>query len=183
MNSTARAILLRLARSTIEAHLSDAALPALPTDSGIPVTAGGAFVTLRNGGRLRGCIGRFECPRGLADTVQRMALAVLNDPRFVYNPVTLGEVPGLSVEISVLSPMRLVGDPAEVEIGVHGIVVRNGVRGGCYLPQVATDMKWNREQFLSSCCADKAGLHPDAWKDPGTQIHVFTSEAFSERDE
>jgi uncharacterized protein len=180
MDPTARSVLLKLARATMQAHLSDSDLPPLPTDSAVPINAGGAFVTIRNHRRLRGCIGRFDCPRGLADTIQRMAVAVLSDPRFTRDQVTLAELPSLTLEVSVLSSPRRVADPAEVELGIHGIIVGSGMCRGCYLPQVAVEMKWDREQFLGSCCADKAGLPPDAWKFPDTEIHVFTSETLSE---
>jgi len=139
----------------------------------------GIFVTLKNGGMLRGCLGRFEADIPLARLVPEMAAATATqDPRFFGNRITPEEVPGLAIKISVLSPLRKVDSPDEVQVGEHGIQVSRGWRSGCYLPEVATDHNMSREDFLSSCCRDKAGLPADAWKNPETEIMVFTTESF-----
>nr|HPJ72249.1 AmmeMemoRadiSam system protein A [bacterium] len=105
--------------------------------------------------------------------------AALHDPRFV--PVSPAEADRIDIEISVLSPMRRISDPLrEVVPGKHGIYIRRGARGGTYLPQVATEHHMGLEEFLSSCCAHKAGLAPDAWKDPETEVYVYTAEVFGE---
>jgi uncharacterized protein len=180
MDNACRLALLALARQTIRAHLAGEPLPPLPDLTGEPA-AGGVFVTLRNHGRLRGCIGQFQIEEeGLASTVQQVAITTLSDPRFVSRPVTLDELPAINIELSVLSAMTRQPDPCQVEPGIHGIVVRRSGRTGCFLPQVAPEMGWDRDQFLSRCCADKAGLPPDAWKDPRTELYVFTSEHFDE---
>jgi len=62
------------------------------------------------------------------------------------------------------------------------IVSRGPLRHGLFLPQVADETGWSKEDFLSQLCAQKAGLPPDAWKDPATRIEVFTADVFSERD-
>ncbi len=149
-------------------------------ESEIPDAAPGAFVSLhrRRDGELRGCIGCFEGRGRLAETVARMAVeAALRDPRF--EPVRANELAGLTLEISVLSPMTDVADPAAVEVGRHGVVVSCGGRRGVLLPQVATDHGLTREQFLEHTCL-KAGLDPNAWRKPGTRIQTFTAEVFSE---
>jgi AmmeMemoRadiSam system protein A len=180
MNEEHRESLLRLARDTIRAHLADHQLPA-PPDIPIDETQfGGAFVTLKNRGRLRGCIGRFNPDTDLPTTVQRMALSALEDPRFRDLPVTLDELPRITIEISILSPMRLTDDPASLRVGIDGIFLRQAGRSGCFLPQVATEQRWNAEEFLSRCCAGKAGLPADAWKDPEMEVYLFTAEAFAE---
>ena len=90
-------------------------------------------------------------------------------------------MPDLRIEISVLSPMAPIGDPLDIELGVHGIYVRGpGGRGGTYLPQVATEHHMTKEQFLSSCCAHKAGLPPDAWRTGEAEVLVYTAEVFGE---
>jgi uncharacterized protein (TIGR00296 family) len=109
-----------------------------------------------------------------------MAVAALSDPRFRSSPVTPQELPQLHIEISVLSRMVRTLEPLLLELGVHGIYIRHGFYGGCFLPQVAVEQMWDRETFLSRCCADKAGLQPDAWKDPETEVYLFTSEVFEE---
>jgi AmmeMemoRadiSam system protein A len=178
MDDITRCTLLDLARETIRARLGEQPLPSVPPTP--PLEAGGVFVTLRNGPRLRGCIGQFRIEQNLAHTVQQVALAVLSDPRFTRVPVTLQEVPQLTVEISVLSPSQRVADASAVIPGVHGVIIRRQGRLGCFLPQVAPEMGWGRDEFLSRCCADKAGLEPDAWMDPETEINVFTAEHFEQ---
>lgn len=139
----------------------------------------GAFVTLRENGELRGCIGNMVGDGPLYQTVANMAIeAAAKDPRF--NPVSEGELGKVDVEISVLSPMKKVSGPEEINIPGHGVLVRKGYRSGVYLPQVATEAGWNKEQFLTSLCAQKAGLEPYAWKDPATDIYVFSAEVFAE---
>jgi AmmeMemoRadiSam system protein A len=137
-----------------------------------------AFVTLRQHGALRGCIGlmRFEVP--LWVNVRDAAVAAaLHDPRFL--PVSEADVPSLEIEVSVLEPPVLLPDPAGFEAGRHGIVVE---RGGCralLLPQVATEMGWGASQMLDAVCR-KAGLAGDAWRHEGTRLLVFESRCFSE---
>lgn len=182
MHEQTRQTLLKLARDSITAALTNSAQPALPelppADAGPP---GGVFVTLRNAGRLRGCIGRFDPGCALAEAVREVAVSVLDDPRFRLNPVTLDELPRLNIEISVLSPMQRTTDPASLEVGVHGIYVRGLGRGGCFLPQVAREQGWTAEEFLTHCCTSKAGLPPDAWRDPTqTAVFLFTAEVFEE---
>jgi uncharacterized protein (TIGR00296 family) len=121
-------------------------------------------------------MGRFRPDVNLAETARQVTLSSLRDPRFRDRPIIADELDGLSIEISILSnPTRAPG-PDAVEAGVHGILVRRGGAEGCFLPQVATEQRWDREELLSRCCALKAGLAPDAWKDPDTEIHVFTAD-------
>lgn len=180
MEPAHRNALLVFAHETIRAHLAGTPLPAHPQLNPPPPECGGAFVTIHNRGRLRGCIGRFDCPGGLLKTVQDMAIAALHDPRFGHCRVTLPELSEIDIEISLLSPMRRAADPLALEPGVHGLVVRRGNHVGCFLPQVGAEMGWNAELLLSHCCADKAGLPSDAWKDPNTEVHLFTAEVFGE---
>ncbi len=77
--------------------------------------------------------------------------------------------------------MKRVYSDREIEMGVHGVLVRQGYRSGVYLPQVATETGWTKDEFLTSLCAHKAGLAADAWKDPATEIYIFTAEVFGEK--
>jgi len=96
-------------------------------------------------------------------------------------PLRPGDLPALEVEISVLSPLRRIQDPAtEFELGKHGVYVKRDFAAGCFLPQVAEETGWTKEEFLDHCCASKAGLPPDAWKDPNTEVYVFTAEILHE---
>ena len=136
----------------------------------------GAFVTLKRGGRLRGCIGCLVGRDPLWKTVRRMAIqAAMNDPRFP--PVTGKELPFIEIEISVLGPLRPVQQIEEIVVGTHGLVLIRNERSGVLLPQVASENGWDRKTFLESL-SQKAGLPRDAWKRQGSRIYRFTAEVF-----
>jgi AmmeMemoRadiSam system protein A len=150
-----------------------------PTPPAEPAVArpAGAFVTLRRGPHLRGCIGTFQATEPLHRTVAAMArAAALEDPRF--RPVRPEEVAELAIEVSVLTPMRRVRDAGEIEVGRHGLWIVRGHHRGVLLPQVATEYGWSREEFLEHTCR-KAGLPPGAWRE-GADIYVFEAEVFGE---
>ncbi len=100
------------------------------------------------------------------------------DPRFP--PVTADELKDIKIEISVLSKPKLIKDIKEFELGKHGVIVQKGFNQGVFLPQVATETGWKKEEFLSNLCSHKAGLPPDAWKDKDTNIYIFEAEVFEE---
>ncbi|MEW5772918.1 MAG: AmmeMemoRadiSam system protein A [Thermodesulfobacteriota bacterium] len=136
----------------------------------------GAFVTLKIGGRLRGCIGYIQGQGPVWDTVSRMAkAAAFEDSRFPA--LSLGEFERLDIEISILSPVSECPDPSAIEVGRHGLIVRKGGRSGLLLPQVATEWKWDRETFLAHTCL-KAGLPETAWKTAGCSLLWFEAEVF-----
>jgi AmmeMemoRadiSam system protein A len=138
-----------------------------------------AFVTLRRGDQLRGCIGHVESDRPLAEVIARAAVAAaFEDPRFT--PVTLVEFDQISIEISVLGPMQPVSDPSTIEVGRHGLVVHSGTKRGLLLPQVPAEWGWDRETYLDQACA-KAGLARGAWR-TGAEILCFEADVFSEGD-
>ncbi len=138
----------------------------------------GAFVTLKEGGQLRGCIGYIQAVKPLYQTVIDVAKsAAINDYRF--NPVTQDELGKLEYEISVLTPLKKIKDINEIEVGKHGLVMKKGFNSGLLLPQVATEYNWDRETFLKETCR-KAGLPQDAWKDKSTEIYTFSAEVFGE---
>ncbi len=140
----------------------------------------GAFVTLRNRGELRGCIGSIEAQGSLVDSVVDNAInAATRDYRFAEKPVTTREMPDITVEISVLSPLQRIQSPQEIVLGKHGVILSRGMNRAVFLPQVATETGWNLEAFLSHL-SQKAGISADAWQKPGTRFQVFTVEAFSD---
>jgi len=142
----------------------------------------GAFVTLHKEGSLRGCIGNMVGRAPLYLTVRDMAVeAACGDPRFPK--VTSEEMNDIDIEISVLSEMERVGGADEIELGTHGVLVRKGFSSGVFLPQVATETGWSKEEFLTNLCAGKAGLLPDAWKTGEAELYVFTAEVFGEKDD
>jgi AmmeMemoRadiSam system protein A len=148
----------------------------LPSPPSGPLREGlGAFVTIKKGGRLRGCIGRLSDTAPLFVTVSRMALAAaFNDPRFPA--VTDTELGGLSYEVSIMGPIQKCPDPQQISVGTHGLIMKQGFRQGLLLPQVPVEQKWNREEFLAQTCV-KAGLPRDtwknAWKNDGAELYWF----------
>ena len=176
MTSEEKRELLEFAEEAVRRAVFHESPPPVPQK---PVfqSSGGAFVTLKRNGRLRGCIGHFAGMGTLGETVRAMAReAALGDPRFPG--VTPGEFPVVSIEISVLSPMERIA-PEDVIPGIHGLFVTRGSRRGTLLPQVASEEGWDRETFLAHTCL-KAGLSPNAWKDPQTELFAYTAQVISQ---
>ncbi len=181
LNKSQRKRLLEIARLAIETYLKTGKRQQLKETDPVLLKDMGAFVTLNENGQLRGCIGNLVGSKPLYLTVNDMAVeAATGDPRF--SPVTLSELKNIDIEISVLSPMERIDNPDKIQLGVHGVLVRQGFRSGVFLPQVATETGWSKEEFMSNLCAHKAGLSPEAWKDKSTEIYVFTAEVFSEKE-
>ena len=135
----------------------------------------GAFVSLHKHGRLRGCIGHFGEDIPLHEIVAEMArAAAFEDPRFM--PVTADELADIDIEISVLTPMRRIESLDEFELHRHGIYIRKGYRRGTFLPQVADEVNWTKEEFVSHCAQDKAGIGWDGWKD--AELYVYEAIVF-----
>lgn len=173
--------LLGIARDTVAAAVSGEPPPTEAVDDPALQGKQGCFVTLKTYGRLRGCMGRFISEDPLYETVREVAvMSAVEDPRFAANRLKPADLDELDVEVSVLSPLEKIDDPLKIELGVHGIYIRQGYQAGCFLPQVATETGWDKQTFLSQCCAGKAGLPPDAWKDPRTEVLVFTAEILQE---
>jgi AmmeMemoRadiSam system protein B/AmmeMemoRadiSam system protein A len=173
--------LLKLARDTIKHYLETGERLEPETGDEALKQDMGAFVTLHKKGALRGCIGHMVATGPLDLTVRDMAIAAATeDPRFP--DMTIDELDDVDIEISVLSPMEKIDDYNEIEMGKHGVMVRMGFRGGVYLPQVADETGWDREQFMSSLCMHKAGIPADAWKTGKCDIYVFTAEVFGEKE-
>jgi len=179
MNPMQKQTLLKVARDTVEAVVVGRPAPKPVSEDPELNAPCGCFVTLKNNERLRGCIGQFIADSPLIELVSQMARASsTGDPRFLANPITADELAQLDIEISVLSPLKLTDDPLSLRLGVDGIYIKRGCTSGCFLPQVATETGWSKEQFLSNCCAHKAGLPADAWKDPDTEVYLFSADVF-----
>lgn len=174
-----KSYLTNLARLAIASRLAEKEVepPAPPTQ--LLQTELGAFVTLTLGGDLRGCIGNVVGHGPLYLTIWNMArAAAFEDPRF--RPVSAVEFDALCLEFSILGPVEPCPDPALIEVGRHGLIMRRGARSGLLLPQVPVEWGWDREQFLAHTCT-KAGLPESAWRDPATQILWFEAEVFGEK--
>ena len=175
-----RKVLLRLARASVTSAVGDGPAARAPKAKGALAERRGCFVTLTRRGQLRGCIGTFHPNKPLDEQIIDMAASAARDGRFVYDPITADEVDQLTVQVSVLSDLEPIDDPLDIELGVHGIYVVSGGSGGCFLPEVATEAGWSKEEFLSHCCGGKAGMSPDAWRDGSAKVYTFTSEKFSD---
>jgi len=181
LNQAQREELLKIARDTISHYLETGKRLDVSTDDEELKQDMGAFVTLHERGQLRGCIGHMVATGPLYLTVRDMAIAAATeDPRFP--PVKLSELKDIDIEISALSPMERIEDYNDIEMGRHGVMVRQGWKSGVYLPQVADETGWDRDQFMSSLCAQKAGLSPNAWRTGDAELYVFTAEVFGEKE-
>ncbi len=174
-------VLLQAARQTLTEYLTHGQRPKIEPQSPALQAPRATFVTLRvrETGELRGCRGEIVARLPLLESVQNNAIAsAVDDPRFY--PVTAAEVPGLHIEISVLTPMVPI-QPHEVEVGRHGLMIVKGRHSGLLLPQVPVEQGWDRETFLRGLCR-KAWLPESAWQDKETQLFAFEATVFGEEE-
>lgn len=173
----AKRTLLSMARRALERYLIPGS-SAMMDESADPelLQSSGVFVTLRHGGKLRGCIGILEGEASLVENVQRCAVSAANDPRFPA--LSAGDLHGATIEISVLGEMRIVSGPEDLILGKHGLMVSQGSRRGLLLPQVAVEQGWDARRFVEEACA-KAGLPRSTWKS-GASLEAFSAEVFGE---
>ncbi|MGA2400099.1 MAG: AmmeMemoRadiSam system protein A [Syntrophobacteraceae bacterium] len=168
--------LRELAFHAIRSRCLGTAMPEIAVDSPRLKEPGAAFVCIHKGEELRGCIGMIEARAPLWETIRRMAVeAAFGDTRFCA--LAADELDKIDIEISVLTPLRRISKPSEIEIGKHGLLIRKGFASGLLLPQVATEHNWDREQFLEWTCR-KAGLPEKAWKSKSTEVYVFSADVF-----
>jgi len=171
--------LLSLARASIRNAIEGGPTPEPALITAALRECGAAFVSLHQGGLLRGCIGTLTADKALYQTVREMALgAAFGDPRFP--PLTLAELDSVVIEISRLSGL-VPAQPEDVSPGRHGVCITYKNHRGVFLPQVASMYQWNREQLLAELCR-KADLDSDTWKQPGVSLMIFEAEVFGERD-
>jgi MEMO1 family protein len=173
--------LLRIARNTVVYYVTEQKRPVID-ESTLSATVKnncGAFVTLKKHETLRGCIGRFDANEPLYKIVQDMAIASSTQD-YRFSPVVRSEIPEIEIEISVLTPMQRIKSIDEIELGKHGIYIRKGYRSGTFLPQVASETGWTKEEFLGHCAQDKAGIGWDGWKD--AEIFIYEAIVFGEKE-
>lgn len=169
--------LLKIVRETIVEYVNIGKIPPVVSEmSGLNIHSG-CFVTIKQKGLLRGCIGNFVSDQPLYQLVQEMAVsAATHDPRFYSMKAT--DLSDFTVDISVLSPLEKIVSVEEIRVGVHGIYIVKGSYRGVLLPQVATEYGWDRDQFLQHTCV-KAGLPEDAWQGE-CDIYIFSAQVFGE---
>ncbi len=174
-----RVRLLQFVREALERDLAGAELPAPPPFPRLAET-GSCFVTLKEAGELRGCIGNIEAFEPLGENLLRNAInASQSDPRFP--PLEAEELPFILIELSILTPAFPIASAEEFRIGQDGIILRLGGRGAVFLPQVAPEQHWDRETTLRYL-SRKAGLPEDAWRRPEARLFTFQAEVFGEEE-
>ncbi len=171
--------LLALARSTIERYLTTGTLPLPRGFSPVAWREQAVFVTLKKNGELRGCIGQLQADRPLCQAVGAKAVqAAFQDRRF--SPVKLSELPEIEIEISLLTPSKRVAGPEEIKVGRDGVTLIKGDRSATFLPEVAVEQGWSREETLEHLCR-KAGLASGCWRE-GARFETYQTIAFHESD-
>lgn len=177
LDEGARTFLLTLARESIASRLEGKPLPTPSVDNAELLRPLGAFVTLKVNDELRGCIGHLSSSAPLYQTVQQVAqAAAFEDPRFP--PLTAGELDQVTIEISVLSPMRRITATDQIQIGRDGLYLVKGANRGVFLPYVPLEEGWDLGQYLDNLCL-KAGLAADCWQE-GATLYTFTAIVFAE---
>jgi len=173
-----KACLLAIARQAVINWVRSGADYIEPREENSLNVRSGCFVTIKQKGKLRGCIGNFQSEQPLFKEVAEMAKAsATKDPRFY--PMKEADLDNFSIEISVLSPLHKIDNIEEIIVGRHGIYLEKGYYRGVLLPQVATEHKWDRKTFLKQTCI-KAGLSTEAWSAEDTEIYIFTAQIFGE---
>ncbi|MFH0923192.1 MAG: AmmeMemoRadiSam system protein A [Candidatus Falkowbacteria bacterium] len=181
LNKKQQQELLNIARTSVENYIRSGRMPEFNIGDERLNRREGAFVTLHKKGKLRGCVGQI-IPSGKAlwQVVRDMAVAAaVEDNRF--SPVSAEELGELKYEISVLSAPRKINNWQEIELGKHGVIINKGLQSGVFLPQVADETGWSKEEFLAQLCCQKAGLSADCYKnDANVELKIFTAQVFSE---
>lgn len=179
LSDEAKKFLLFVARKAIENNLNnkdqedftDRIIP-----DGIPANCG-AFVTIHCSGKLRGCVGRLSSSSSLIKSISELAQsAAFSDFRF--DSIKLEELDEIDIEISVLSPMRKIDSAEQFDLEKHGIYIKKGEKSGTFLPQVAKETGWSKEELLGHCADSKVGIGWNGWKD--ADLYVYEAFIFSE---
>jgi AmmeMemoRadiSam system protein A len=173
--------ILAFVRATIAAEFDDKDVKPLSKMDGKMKQMCSCFVTLHNaGGGLRGCIGNIGAFEPLGENIEHNAInAAFCDPRFPQ--VLPEELDDLQIEVSILTPSRYISSPDEFMVGEHGIILQCRGRSAVFLPQVAPEQGWSREETLTNLCY-KAGLPFKAWQSEDAKLSVFTAIVFSEKE-
>ena len=179
LNSDDKKYLLKLARETISEYIRKGTQPKIDPASlsATLITPCGAFVTLNENRSLRGCIGRFDATQPLWKVVQEMAIAAATQD-YRFSKVEPNEINQLRIEISVLTPLKRIQSIDEFIMGKHGIYIKKGNASGTFLPQVANQTKWSKEEFLGHCAEDKAGIGWNGWKT--AELYTYEALVFGE---
>jgi AmmeMemoRadiSam system protein B/AmmeMemoRadiSam system protein A len=179
LSSDDKKYLLKLSRETITEYIRKGTTSQIDA-AGLSATLKtpcGAFVTLNKNHSLRGCIGRFDASQPLWKVVQSMAIAASTQD-YRFDKVLPGEISQLKIEISVLTPLKRILSIDEFTMGKQGIYIKKSNSTGTFLPQVADQTKWSKEEFLGHCSQDKAGIGWDGWKT--AELYTYEALVFGE---
>ncbi len=169
--------LLDMVRQAVTASAKGRAVPAATFTHQRFKQQLGVFVTLKKQDQLRGCIGLIQSDQPLLKTVPEMArAAAAEDPRF--DPVTSDELDQIKLEVSILTKPKLINNHWQIEPGKHGVIIEYAGRKGVFLPQVATEYDYDRQQLLSALCSHKLGLSEACWQDDKAKIYIFQAEIY-----
>ncbi|HLF34957.1 MAG TPA: AmmeMemoRadiSam system protein A, partial [Cyclobacteriaceae bacterium] len=173
--------LLRIARESLEGYFKKNKFVIPSECQSLPGlrTRCGAFVTLKENGKLRGCIGNMHSDIPLCELVRDLTVAAATRD-FRFDPVNNDEMQAIEIEISILGPMRKITTIEEIQLGKHGIYIRNGNQTGTFLPQVAVSTGWTVNEFLGHCARDKALIGWNGWKE--AEIYIYETLCFCERE-
>ncbi len=172
--------LLASARATIDNYLATGKKTLIPVPEAELTNElkqpAAVFVTIKKKGELRGCVGEFVPRMPLYEAVADRALAAATqDPRFP--PLQAAEGP-VTLDISLLTPVRRVSSWKEVKLG-QGVILRLNGKTSTFLPEIAGEMGWAREKMLEEL-SKKAGLPPDAYRDSQAQVYVYSTHKYGE---
>jgi uncharacterized protein (TIGR00296 family) len=174
---------VKMARRVIEDYVRTNRAPKVELPESFDDLSG-VFVTLKEDGDLRGCIGYpypdLPLSKALVDAAVQ---AATQDPRFPR--VRGAELDRIAVEVTVLSepePLKVkpMDRPKHIMIGRDGIIVEYGLYRGLLLPQVPVEQGWGPEEYLEYGCL-KAGISPDMWVDDRTKVYIFQGQIFQEK--
>ena len=178
LNTHEQEVLLAIARQAIIQGVKNGQEYIEPREERALNQRNGCFVTIKQNGQLRGCIGNFQSELPLFKEVAQMAQASASkDPRFY--PLKEQDLENISLEISVLTPLQKIETIDDIEIGKHGIYIEKSFYRGVLLPQVAVEHDWDRQTFLKQTCL-KAGLPPEAWTADDADIYIFSAQVFGD---
>ena len=170
--------LLKIARNAITHQILNETYNLKPREERSINIHSGCFVTIKQNGNLRGCIGNFQSQQPLYQEVATMAVAAASqDPRFP--PMNTDDLGNFNLEITILSPLEKIEDTDKIEVGTHGIYIIKGFNRGVLLPQVATEYGWDKKTFLQQTCI-KAGLPDNSWQHQETEIYIFSGQIIHE---
>ena len=178
LSKTEAAELLKIARHAITQQIMGGTYNLEPRKEKTLNIHSGCFVTIKQNGHLRGCIGNFQSQQPLFKEIATMAVAAASqDPRFP--PMNRNELDNFNLEITILSPLEKIDNTDQIEVGTHGIYIIKGFNRGVLLPQVATEYGWDKKTFLQQTCA-KAGLPENSWQHPDVEIYIFSGQIIHE---